>query len=164
MTPSYLKKPLDGLFATRDPTYHKGLKRPVGQLFSMANMRNYEPYVDECSEIFVNKMRQTNGQVIDLSAWLQWYAFDVIAYITFRRRFGFMEEGCDVNNMIRDIDDAFQYVKIIGQYPGLHRYLMGNETFILILRKIFPDLPDVFRSFLTVKIIQSRQILKTYTS
>lgn len=150
MTPSYQGEPLESLFSTRDPTYHRNLKKPVGQLYSMANMRNYEPYVDECSTIFIEKMRQSRGDPIDLSAWLQWYAFDVIAYITFQRRFGFMEESRDIDGMIKSLDGIFQYVKFVAPFPAVHRYLMGNETFVRVLKFIFPNLPDPLRRFLTV--------------
>jgi hypothetical protein len=124
-------------------------------MFSMANMRKYEPYADECSGIFIKRMREMEGQQVDLSTWLQWYAFDVIACITFQRRFGFMEEGRDVNQMIGSLDGIFQYVKVVGQYPGLHPYLMGSETFARIVMKLFPAFPDPIRSFLQVSVIEA---------
>ncbi|KAK7900757.1 Cytochrome p-450 [Exophiala xenobiotica] len=150
MSPHYQGTVMHSLFSARDPEYHRNLKRPVGQMFSMANMRKYEPYADECSGIFIKRMREMEGQQVDLSTWLQWYAFDVIACITFQRRFGFMEEGRDVNQMIGSLDGIFQYVKVVGQYPGLHPYLMGSETFARIVMKLFPAFPDPIRSFLQI--------------
>ena len=91
---------MQSLFATRDATYHKTLKRPVAQLFSMTNMKNYEVYTDECTKIFMDIMRELQEQPIDLSVWLQFYAFDVIASITFQRRFGFMKQRRDIDGMI----------------------------------------------------------------
>ena len=90
MTPFVDGEVMELMFTTRDPVFHKAFKQPVAQLFSMTNMKNYETYADECTEIFIKAMRDLEGQAIDLSVWLQWYAFDVIASITFQRRFGFL--------------------------------------------------------------------------
>ena len=117
----------------------------------MTNMKNFEPYADECTRIFIEAMQDLEGQNIDLGAWLQWYAFDVIAYITFQRRFGFMEQRRDVDGMIEALDGALNYVKIIGQYPGWHPWLLGNATLVKFVKKIAPGLPDPLRWFLEVR-------------
>lgn len=133
---------MDSLFTTRDPAYHKALRSPVAQLYSMTNMKNFEQYADECTGIFIEAMRSREGQDIDLSDWVQWYAFDVIACITFQRRFGFMEQQCDVDGMMSAIDDSLQYVKVIGQFPQLHPWLLGNKRTLELLKKVIPHMPD----------------------
>lgn len=144
---------MDSLFTTRDPEYHKNLKRPVAQLFSMTNMKAYEVYADECSQLFIDAMTELQGQSIDLGAWLQWYAFDVIASITFQRRFGFLEQRKDVHHMIQDLDFAFLYAKLIGQFPHLHKWLVGNKTLMNTLNRLFGELPDPLSRFLKVRTI-----------
>jgi len=56
------------------------------------------------------------------------YAFDVIGQITFLQKFGFMEQGKDVNNIIDGTWTWMQYASTIGQVPELHKYLLGNVT------------------------------------
>ncbi|CZT20252.1 related to pisatin demethylase cytochrome P450 [Ramularia collo-cygni] len=119
MVPSYDGVAIDSMFTARDPAIHKALKTPVASLFAMSNMHNYEPYVDECTQLFVDAMRDLEGQTVDLAIWLQWYAFDVIAGLTFQRRFGFLEQRKDVNNMIKQLDEGLDAVKVLGQYPVL---------------------------------------------
>jgi cytochrome P450 len=75
------------LFTARDPAYHSALKKPVAQLFSMTNMKNYEAHADERTAIFLNSMKDLQGKPVDLATRLQWYAFDVIGNITFQSRF-----------------------------------------------------------------------------
>ena len=133
---------MPSIFTEPDATKHLNLKRPVAQLFSMTNMRNYEPYADQCTSIFIDAMRDLEGQPIDLSEWLQWYAFDVIACMTFQRRFGFLEGRLDVDNMIGDLNGGLHYVKVIGQYPEFHKYLLGNQSLVGFLMWLFPQLPD----------------------
>ncbi|ETI22722.1 hypothetical protein G647_06798 [Cladophialophora carrionii CBS 160.54] len=150
MSPFYQGKVMPSVFTERDSDVHRNLKRPVAQLFSMTNMRNYEPYADQCTGIFIEAMRDLEGQPIDLGAWVQWYAFDVIACMTFQRRFGFLEQRRDVDRMVGDLDSVLHYVKIIGQYPELHPYLLGNESLVRTLKWLFPQIPDPLHSFLKI--------------
>lgn len=56
------------------------------------------------------------------------YAFDVIGQITFLQKFGFMEQGKDINKIIDGTWTWMQYASTIGQVPELHKYLLGNVT------------------------------------
>lgn len=141
---------MPSLFTTRDPAYHKKLKRPVAQLFSMTNMKNYEAYADECTKIFIDTMFRREGETIDLSTWLQYYAFDVVAAITFQRQFGFVTQGRDIGNMIGDLHFALQYSKIVGQFPGLHAWLAGNKSMLNTLERMGMTVPDPLAQFVKV--------------
>lgn len=145
MAPFYQGQVMDSMFTARDVAYHKHLKSSVSQIFSMTNMKNFETYADECTRIFINAMQDLEGEPVDFSNWLQWYAFDVIGGITFQRRFGFLEERRDVDNMINRIDTGLQYVKILGQFPFLIRVLpraLLNDYFHRL--NLVPDTLDRF--------------------
>ncbi|KAJ6037219.1 cytochrome P450 [Penicillium herquei] len=114
------------MFSIRDPTTHQALRRPVAQKFSMSSIKSLEPFADECTKIFLDSMKDLEGQRVDLGAWLQWYAFDVIGAITFQQRFGFMEERKDVQSMIADLEVGLRYAGIVGQVPSLHSWMIGN--------------------------------------
>lgn len=64
------------------------------------------------------------------------YAFDVMGQITFLQKFGFMEQGKDVNKIIEGTWTWMQYASTIGQVPELHKYLLGNATLGGFLDKI----------------------------
>jgi hypothetical protein len=66
MSPVFKNEIMDSLFTTRDPAHHKTLKRPVAGKFSMTSIRTMEPLVDECSEIFIQSMKDLEGQKVDL--------------------------------------------------------------------------------------------------
>jgi len=78
MTPTYDGSLMPSMFSATDPAYHKALKQPVASKFSMTSIRTFEPYVDQCSDIFIAEMHNREGQAVDLSEWLQYYAFDVM--------------------------------------------------------------------------------------
>ncbi|KAE9376326.1 cytochrome P450 [Stipitochalara longipes BDJ] len=145
MSPRYEGEIMDSMFTTRDPARHKALKRPVAGKFSMTSIRTMEPLVNQCSEIFVQAMRDLEGQKVDLSTWLQWYAFDVIGMITFNRRFGFMEERKDILEMISSLEFALKYAGLIGQVPHLHPWLAGNPVVSGFIEKVV-RLPNPLRA------------------
>jgi cytochrome P450 len=151
MAPFYKDEIMNSLFTTRDPAHHKALKRPVAGKFSMTSIRTMEPLVDECSEVFVQSMKDLEDQSLDLGAWLQYYAFDVIGMITFNRRFGFMEERKDILNMISSLEFGLRYAGIVGQVPYLHPWLVGNQSMMKAIERIpFIQLPNPIRSFVEV--------------
>lgn len=92
----------------------------------MTSLRDIEPLIDTCSDIFVDSLRSLCGSPIDLGTWLQWYAFDTIGAITFQDRFGFMEQRKDVGNMISGIEAGLCYASLVGQFSGLHTWLLGS--------------------------------------
>jgi hypothetical protein len=116
------------MFSTTDPDEHKHLKRSVSQKFSMTSIRHLEYLVDPCSQIFTGAMMDMQGQIVDLGAWVQWYAFDVIGAITFSKRFGFMENRKDVKGVIAGIEGGLVYAGVVGQIPWLHGWLLGNPV------------------------------------
>ena len=142
---------MPSMFSIRDPVGHQALRRPVAQKFSMSSIKSMEPFADECSDIFIQAMKNLEGQVVDMGAWLQWYAFDVIGAITFQRRFGFMEKRQDVLDMISGIDTGLQYAGIIGQIPAFHPWLMGSRWVMKFLAtQPFVNVPDPLRTIVKV--------------
>lgn len=135
---------MDSMFTERNPNVHKALKSPVAQIFSMTNMRNFEVYADECTTIFLDAMRDLEGQRLDLAQWLQWYAFDVIGGITFQRRFGFLERRHDVDEMIGKINHGLEFVKIIGQSEWMVALFDRLHANAWIRENYWPDTMDKF--------------------
>jgi cytochrome P450 len=133
---------MSSMFSTRVPAEHKILKSTVANKFSMTSLRDLEPLMDECSVIFLKRMRELSDPPIDLGKWLQWYAFDVIGAITFQQRFGLMEERKDVRDMIAGIEFGLWYGSIVGQIPELHPWLLGSPLLNHILTTV-PALNDV---------------------
>jgi hypothetical protein len=69
---------------------------------------------------------------IDLGNWLHWFAFDVLGEVAFSRKFGFLEQGRDVEDAIAVIDQSQWYNGSIGQIPWLDRVLRRNPMWKVI--------------------------------
>ena len=151
----YDSENMASLFSTVDPVHHKNLKQGVSYKYSLSALRDLEPQVDECTNLFISIMHEfaESNQVVDFGAWLQWYAFDVMGAITFNRRFGFLDERRDIQNITAGIEGGLWYGSIVGQVPEVHPWLLGNKT----LMRILSFLPVVDQANPVPKIVKVRE-------
>ncbi|KAJ5540493.1 cytochrome P450 [Penicillium frequentans] len=129
---------LGTLSSTRDEDWHSKLRRPVANAYALSTLVEYEPLVDSTTRTFVREVTERfvkTGEECPLSDWLQMYAFDIIGELTFSKRFGFLESGKDLNNMMYHTGRAMDYIGVIGQIPMLDEYLR-LKGFGHILRKL----------------------------
>ena len=125
---------LENMFATRKVQHHKQTRSNIASAYSLNNLKQLEPLVDECSSLFLNAMYDLANQPVDLGKWVQWYAFDVIGMISFHRSFGFLERREDRNGIINKLEVGAKYSTIIGQVPFLHQYLLGSKAFLRLMK------------------------------
>lgn len=96
---SWKKKPEMNLFSTRDPEYHRVEKRKVGAAYSMPNLLQSEKAIDSCIDLFMKRLDEfaRTETSVDLGAWLQYFAFDIVGEVTFAKKLGFLQESRDVD-------------------------------------------------------------------
>ncbi|KAL1987773.1 hypothetical protein VTN96DRAFT_2613 [Rasamsonia emersonii] len=132
---SWNKKPQMNLFSTRDEAFHRSQKKPVANAYSMTSLLELEPAVDSCTDIFLSQLRRfaADKKPVDLGIWLQYYAFDVVGEFSFAKKLGFLEQGTDVDGMIKAIEGMLVYASLCGQIPEAHPFLLGNPLFPYLL-------------------------------
>lgn len=132
---SWKKQPEMNLFSTRDPTYHRVEKRKVGAAYSLPNLLESEAAIDSCITLFMERLEEFASQQkpVDLGAWLQYFAFDVVGEVTFASKLGFLERGTDVDGMMKAIEGMLTYASLCGQVPEYHKYLLGNPLFSMLM-------------------------------
>lgn len=113
------------LFAVRDMKTHAEERRKFQALYSLTSLVHYEPYVNECLELFDQRMKEiaNAGQTVNMAHWVQCYAFDVIAGLTYSKRFGFLDAGIDVDGLMAMLADVLRYGTLMGIYAWLHPIL-----------------------------------------
>jgi cytochrome P450 len=104
---------------------HAETRKRFQNLYSMTSLVSYEPFVDECADIFSQRLTEIaqSGKPINMGHWFQCYAFDVIACITYSRRFGFLDSGEDIDGTIAALDRTMTYSTLVGIYAKLHPVL-----------------------------------------
>lgn len=128
---------------------HAMKKKVANVPYSMAAMRQLSPFIDDTIEVLAQRIgefcpdpsgdRQGKGyetlsgrHVVDLGAWLHYFAFDVLGEVAFGRSFGFLAAGVDVEGAIKTIDDMQRYNGIVGQVPEFDYVLRRNPLARLI--------------------------------
>lgn len=61
-----------------------------------------------------------------MDEWLLFFAWDVIAQMTFSRSMGFMDHGKDYSGLLATADRALDYFATVGQMPSLDHWLAKN--------------------------------------
>jgi cytochrome P450 len=105
-------EPLPSLFSTTDEAFHANLRRSVNNAFSMTSLVQYEPMVDDTTELFLDQTERlfaSPNKVCDFARWLQMFAFDVIGSITYSKRHGFLEKNEDIDGILRQLARIFDY-------------------------------------------------------
>ena len=104
-----------GTISPLDPDLHRQLKKPVAKIFSMTNLITFEGFVNSSMNLFFTRLDglYAGGKICDLGAWIEMFVFDVLGELTFSKRYGFLEQGKDVDNIIRDVDTHFDKVSLV---------------------------------------------------
>ncbi|KAL2070498.1 hypothetical protein VTL71DRAFT_13524 [Oculimacula yallundae] len=149
------KTPQMNSFSMTDETAHKEENKKIASAFSMTNLLEVESGIDSCSKFFMKRLHEVSsgGRPVDLSIWLQYYTFDAMGEITFGEKFGFLEQGKDVDQTMQAIDITLTYNAIIGQIPLAHKFLLGIPGLAYILPQV--ETMNTILNF-TLKAIKSR--------
>jgi len=68
------------LFSSQDEKKHGARRRNVANAYALSTLLGMEEYVDQCSTLLLREFEKfaQRKQVVDISPWLQYYAFDVV--------------------------------------------------------------------------------------
>lgn len=120
------------VFSTRNQALHASYKRTLSSAYAMTSVVKLEKLIDGCTDTFISKMLGKLHTSVDLGEWFQWFAYDVVGEITFLKRFGFMEEGRDINDLISAQNFGEYIMAPVSQVPEFHKVLLGNPLVIWI--------------------------------
>ncbi|KAK8115338.1 hypothetical protein PG999_007407 [Apiospora kogelbergensis] len=128
---------LPAVFNTRDETLHRQIKTPIAPLFSMSNTLPLESFVDRTIKVMTDQLDERfidSQATFDLANWLQYFAFDVMGTLTFSKRYGFLEQGRDVGQMLSTIWDYMKTAAPMTQIPWFDEIWYKN-SFTALFRK-----------------------------
>ena len=144
MLPYMNGEAITGTISPMPAEMHKKLKGPPTRIFSTSNMLQFEEFVDSSIELLVKRfdeMFATTGKVFDFAFWANLFAYDTMGELTFSKKYGNMEAGKDVDNIIADVDKHFQKISLIGQIPWYDLTLKITPLQSKYLKQ--PDSPQI---------------------
>ncbi|KAF4997961.1 hypothetical protein FGRMN_3481 [Fusarium graminum] len=122
------------LFSDQSIKRHSQDRKLYQATYAMSSLVHYEPFVDECAEIFTQRLSEMSGSAanpaVDMRHWFQCYAFDVVGLITYAKRLGFLDSGDDIGRVISALDDYLTYATLCGIFPSLHPYLFSISNYL----------------------------------
>lgn len=113
----------------QDPVKHVAKNKNIVAGYQLSNIMKSEPYVDGCIELLkghIDRMAQDGAAPVELSRWLNYFAFDVAGEVTFSRRFGFLDTGLDMGGAYANGRMVLIYIALIGRAYWMHKLLLGN--------------------------------------
>jgi hypothetical protein len=115
------------LLGERDIEKYKHQRRLIGPLFTTQSVKNRENLLDKPILSFIEKMKGSRGQPIDMVKWMNILAIDLLTEITFSESLNYVQRGDDERNA-EDVDDFWQQIHWAGLIPMFWRcYVWANE-------------------------------------
>ncbi|KAF4333077.1 cytochrome P450 monooxygenase oxidoreductase [Fusarium beomiforme] len=110
---------LPNIFVEPNPQIHSQARRKVAAAYSMTNLVQLEPFIDECSAVLKNRLEEfaSSGATIEISHWMQCYAFEV------GKRFGFLDSGKDIQGIMSSLEQYLVYCSNVGIFSEWHKTL-----------------------------------------
>ncbi|KAK7885691.1 hypothetical protein LTR67_010042 [Exophiala xenobiotica] len=120
----------------------------------MSTVVDYEDLVNSTTDVLFRELTERfvrPGVECDFATWVQMYAFDVLGEITFSKRFGFLEAGRDLEDMLHHTAKHMEYLGTMGQLPSLDKWFRLNNPLARLLAK-----PNAIVEFTTKHIYRHR--------
>ncbi|KAK1914917.1 hypothetical protein P3342_010908 [Pyrenophora teres f. teres] len=135
------------VFTNLDERQHAERRRIVNQVYSMSNIIQMEENMDKCVQMLMEKLAEcaTRTAAINISQWIQWYAFDVVGELFFSRMFGFLKGAYDHGGYIHALDLLIPLIAVACASPAYLRPL------VLISGAM---IPQVFKALKALKHIE----------
>lgn len=116
-------------FAATDMNVHKHLRSRVSAAYSMSSILTMEPFVQEVASETWGVFREfaRSGRRVPMHDWANYFAFDVVGQLSLGGKIGFIEQGKDIDGIIRSIHDGFYLMSNMGNVP-LQMFWFNNPV------------------------------------
>ncbi|KAI1871529.1 uncharacterized protein JN550_004523 [Neoarthrinium moseri] len=115
--------------STTDPKKKIERSKNLAPGYNISNLLQSEAAIDDNIHFFRSWLDKfsANGQPINLDQYFAYLTNDNVGEVVFSKSFGFLREGKDIGNTIKNSLGHNAYVAIMGFYGWLHTLLVGNS-------------------------------------
>jgi hypothetical protein len=107
----------------------------------------FQPEIQASADEFVQQMRNSQGEIIDLSYWSFFWSFDLTFDLIFGSSFGYMRQRQDCNRWIYTFKTITSGGAILGQIPEWCEWTLASDRFMKFMRR-FQSFPDPTQEFI----------------
>ncbi|KAF8427288.1 putative cytochrome P450 monooxygenase [Tirmania nivea] len=123
-----LGKGAESVFNTRAHHDHYRLRKKLAGAYHLRATKGMETLVGERILEWTAKLGRTfadTGDMLDLSMWSQYLAYDVITELGFGEAMGFVRQGQDVGGLIKCFHYALPPIGSLARLPNLTKMVVG---------------------------------------
>lgn len=118
----------NNLMSELDPERHAAMRSNVAPAYSLSNMLKSESFIDRSVTLLERRLDESleKGRPFELGRWLHFFTWDMVGEIHFSSPFGFLHQGRDVGNTMKNGFKLAFYITTMGYMQWLHSFLFGN--------------------------------------
>ncbi|KAF2019974.1 cytochrome P450 [Aaosphaeria arxii CBS 175.79] len=122
-------------FAATDLATHRHLRSRVQGAYTTTSLLTMEPLLQEVLDANWSRFEcfARSGEVIALDKWANYLTFDIVGQLAMGGTIGFIQQGLDVNGIIRSIHDGFWLMANMGNIP-LQMFWFNNPIIKRLVR------------------------------
>lgn len=103
---------------------HTSVRRVIGRAVSTGELLDYEELIDDTAtqlvEIFADR------KTVDISAWFQCFATEVVQRVAFTDKLGFLDKGGDINGIMAAVMKRFDHWLAWAALPAVEWVIMKS--------------------------------------
>ncbi|CAG7558221.1 unnamed protein product [Fusarium equiseti] len=149
--------PWVNLLADRNRKRHAIRRKTWDKAFTAKALRDYEPRVVKYTKQLTEQIAKTNGEPMNVSAWINFYTFDIVGDLAFGTSFDYLVKGkrdkfLEDSHESQALMGAFRQVtwlfSVFKETPFLNNSWLSFQSWLKekveIRRQNKPSQPDVF--------------------
>lgn len=116
--------------STTDPKKKVEKSKYIAGAYTITNILRSEVHIDRTFESFLSWLDEyAKAQApMDINKYISFATFDVIGEVVFSKQFGFLEQGEDIGNSIRNSLALNAYVAVAGYFRWINIALLANPV------------------------------------
>ncbi len=120
----------NSLMSECDPKKHAAMRSNVASGYSGSSVIKSEPFMDKTIQLLEDRLDELSQEkeAFEFGLWLHFLTWDLLGEVMFSRRFGFLDQGRDIGNSIKNNFGLAVYVTVSSYAQWLHAVLLGNPV------------------------------------
>ncbi|KDQ55995.1 hypothetical protein JAAARDRAFT_79518 [Jaapia argillacea MUCL 33604] len=118
--PSYDNRDQGGvspLLFVKDLAEHAKRRKAWMHGFSTAALKGYQELIIENTQTLMETFRRRESEVVDISQWMNYFAFDSMGDMAFGHKFGLMNDGRDAHGYYHLVETGMRLATVLANIP-----------------------------------------------